>query len=315
MVVSILIQGALLIIFLAILSFSSDLTVRNAEKIARITRLGEMMFGFLLLAVATSLPEAVVTFSAVSEDAIGISIGNLLGSNIVNLSLILGLIALFKPVVIVKKSLKNISTILFLTSAIPVLLLNVSFPSRLVGFFLIITFFYFSYYLTKRRVSFLKKEFIWKASFTRFLLLFCFGLGLVIISSRIVVVLASNLATQLEIPESFIGATLIALGTSLPELSLSFSALRRKKISLLVGNLIGSNFANLSLLLGLLLLLTGFSITSFGVFSTLVINLLILNIVLWIFFGREKLERFEGLALILLYVFFLASMLGIGITI
>jgi len=167
----------------------------------------------------------------------------------------------------------------------------------------------------KRKISFLKKQFVWKASLMKFLLLLCLGLGLVIISSRISVVLASNIARELEIPESFIGATLIAIGTSLPELSLSLSALKRRKISLLLGNLIGSNLANLTLILGSVLLVTGFSITNFAIFSTLVVNMLILNIVLWIFFGRERLERFEGISLILIYIFFLASLLGIEIAI
>ena len=315
MVLSILIQAILLLIFLAILSFSSDLTIKNAEKIARITKLGEMVLGFLLLSIATSLPEMAISFSAVSEDTIGIAIGNLFGSNMVNLSLILGLIALLRPVTVPRGSLRNISLILFLTSAIPVLLLNVSFPSRITGFLLILVFFYFCYYSMKRKISFLKKQFVWKASLMKFLLLLCLGLGLVIISSRISVVLASNIARELEIPESFIGATLIAIGTSLPELSLSLSALKRRKISLLLGNLIGSNLANLTLILGSVLLVTGFSITNFAIFSTLVVNMLILNIVLWIFFGRERLERFEGFSLILIYIFFLASLLGIEIAI
>lgn len=315
MVIDLLTEFTILLFSIVILGISSNFVIKNTEKISRITRLGEMTLGFILLSLVSSIPEISVVYSSILEKTHEISVGNIFGGSIQRITLILGILALAKPILISKGNLRSISVILFLTSAIPFLFMFEFIPSRIIGIFLISIFFYFGYYSIKKRIVLTNKGFVWKTNLIKLLVFVCFGLALVIISARVSVILSSDIAKKLGISESLIGATILTFGTTLPEFSLSISCLKRKRFSLLLGNLIGSNLTVLTLVLGAHFAITSSLISDISIFSTLFINLLIANIVLWIFFEREKLERFEGIFLILLYILFLTSLLGIGIII
>ncbi len=315
MPINILIEIFILLASIIALGISSNLVIKNTEKIAKITKIGEMVLGFILLSVVASIPEMSVAYSSISEGAYEVSLGNIMGGSVQRITLILGLFVLIKSILVPKHDLRNISVILFLTSAIPFFLMPGLVPSRIIGIFLIFIFFYFCYYSAKRKIVLTNRGIVWKADLIKLLVLVCIGLGVVIISSRIAVILSADIARRVGVSESLIGATILAFGTTLPEFSLSVSCLKRKKFSLLLGILIGSNLTVLTLVLGFYLTISSLSISEVPVFSTLFINLLMANIALWIFFERGKLERPEGISLILLYAFFLTSLLGIEIII
>jgi cation:H+ antiporter len=139
------------------------------------------------------------------------------------------------------------------------------------------------------------------------LFLFTAGIILTMISSKFVVDSASNIASMFGIAGSIIGATIIAVGTSLPELSTSLNAVRENHLRLGLGNTIGSCLTNLTLVLGFILLVSPYSI-NMDVYSTLLVFVLISTILLWIFlggYGRKKLERIEGVILLIVFVIFL----------
>jgi cation:H+ antiporter len=114
------------------------------------------------------------------------------------------------------------------------------------------------------------------------------------------------------IAQSLIGASIIAIGTSLPELAVTLSAARQKKYTLIIGNAIGSAMTNVGLILGLILVLTPFVIDA-TVFSNLVTFLILTNIMLWYFISNEKIERIEGIAFVIFYQIFLIISFIVGI--
>jgi len=132
-----LIQSLILFISLVILSKSSHIVSESSVKIAKITRLGELTIGFIVLSLASSAPEIAVAFSAITSGNVGITLGNIFGSNIADILLIPGIMAFLGTIKIYKKSMRELSTILFITSTIPISLLTFIFYSRIVGLMLI----------------------------------------------------------------------------------------------------------------------------------------------------------------------------------
>ena len=127
----------------------------------------------------------------------------------------------------------------------------------------------------------------------------------VIIASRLVVSSGINIASLLGVPPILIGAKVVALGTSLPELSLDLTAVRRGHVQLAIGDIIGSNLTNLTLVLGLVLLTSPFSV-DMSVFTEILPFLLITTIIFWRFLARGGVSRVGGLALIMTYILFQA---------
>jgi cation:H+ antiporter len=308
------------IISTVILAQSSYIVVKSSVRIARITRLGELVVGFLFLSFVTSLPELIVSMNAIITEDVGISVGNALGSNVTNIGLIIGLVALMRPVKITEATLNRLSIILSLSSLILFFLLSMTTLSRVVGLALLFAFLIFSLYSVRERIIFgriskekslqLFKKIKLTIGFYKSLFLLLLSLAVVIVSSRFVVDSASNIASMLGIAKSIIGATIIALGTSLPELSTTLAAVKEGHLKLGLGNTIGSCLTNLTLVLGLVLLASPFSV-DMEVFTTLVMFTFVSTVLLWVFLGslgRRKLEKTEGMVLLIFYVIFLVLM-------
>jgi len=120
-------------ISIVILSKASHIVIKNSVKLARITKLGELVIGFILLSVATSMPELAVSFSAIVSDNVGISIGNLLGSNVANLGLVLAIPAMMAPIAVKRGTFRKLPSLLFFSSIIPLFFLTMHEMSRIVG--------------------------------------------------------------------------------------------------------------------------------------------------------------------------------------
>lgn len=313
----------ILFLSLAFLVKFSHLVIDSSVKIARITRLGELVIGFIFLSIATNVPEMGVAFSAITTGDIGITIGNILGSNVANIALVIGIISLLTTIKITKGVLKDIPTILFLSSVIPLSLISFLTPSRLIGLILVFTFVGFCYYSVKKKIT--PKKIIPKEHLTFFQQLMlpfrfyktigviCLGLLGVLISARFVVYSSSNIAKILGIVESVIGATIISIGTTLPELSIAISATKKGHVNLALGDVIGSCLTKITLVLGLVLIFSQF-VVNISVFSTLVMFVLLSNILIWFFLERGILGRKEGILLLILYFVFLISVFGVQIT-
>jgi cation:H+ antiporter len=244
---------------LLFLVLGGEALVAGATRLARRLGMSTLMIGLTVVAFGTSLPELFVSLTASLLDHPGIMIGNIIGSNIANVGLILGISALIRPL---RLPLRDVWVELMLVLAGSVVLLlctAVGYLPRSVGILFIValvSYTYFSYSgNTTRRPRVARVEEPGKEhappSFVPSLLLVAAGLILLASGADIFIDGAVSVARYFGVSELVIGLTLAAVGTSLPELASSLSALRRNEAGLLIGNVIGSNMFNLFMVLGL----------------------------------------------------------------
>ena len=304
-----------LVIFVAILAKASATVVENAEKLAVFFGISTLAVGMLLVAVSTSLPELAVSVASSSAKQGAIAAGNVFGSNIANILVILGIGAAMYGFRVGKESLKDLALVLLLTTLISVYIVyhTVLVGGGALGFaegaLLLLIFAWYAWRMvTRKKVADARGGAkIGKKEGLRAFLFFVAGVIVVIISSNFVVESAVKLADMAGLAKSFIGATLIALGTSLPELSIDLQAIRRKQFGLALGDAIGSNMANVTLVLGAAAAISPI-VVSLSVFSA---ALLFAVVATMVFFYHAvvsgKFGRREGIAMLALYVVFLAA--------
>jgi cation:H+ antiporter len=311
----------ILIAALAALSKASDLTITHSINVASVTGLGKTTVGFILVAFSTSLPELFVAiFSVLNPENVGVSIGNVLGSNIVNICLILGVCFLLislrypeKSRVLPKMAKEELGSLyfgLFVASIVPLALIYIGYASRFIGVILLVIFIYYMLQLSKAQTptetSLSGTE---KNKLRRYVTITILGAVGVVICAYFIVESASFLAASAGIPPVVIGATVVAFGTSVPELSTSIGAVKKGHLELALGNIIGSCFMNITLILGITLVTSPLSIVM-SAFSNVAIFSLITNLLLWYFLSNERVGRREGMVLLFLYAVFLATSLG-----
>ncbi len=319
-----------------VLNWASNLAINNAVKLATITRIGKTAVGFSLIAFSTSLPELTVAFIAALSGGAALSVGNVLGSNIFNISVIIGLAAVLlyllshrkknKAVVsnttatvipaFAKSELSSIHFGLFISSVIPMILIYINTATWIVGLILIAIFIGYMYKISKVRMPQENGEATpeEKSRLKRYLLFTILGALGVVVSAYFLVESAVGIATSIGISQQIIGATIIAFGTSLPELTLDLKAFLRGHSGLAFGDIIGSSFVNITLILGVTLFvpaLVGTPISmNMSIFQNLVIFSIITNLFFWYFLSRDKISWKEGVVFLSIYALFLATTLG-----
>lgn len=325
----IIVNLTILIFFLVVMDFGSRMIIHGSMKISEMTGIGKATIGFLLLAFSTSLPELSVGVIAPLTGEAAISVGNVLGTNVVNVCLIIGVavlvVSLRRPRVantvpsFAKQELGSLHFGLFMASVIPLSLIYVAGAMWLVGLILVVIFVAYSYQMLKISIprgeienrNALKS----KEELTTQAILTMVGIFVVIISSYFMVQSSVAIAELTGVPKSIIGATIIAFGTSLPEFSLTVRAFLKNQAALGLGIIIGSGFVNITLILGvtfLIPMLIGSPLTMpMFTFQGLIIFTLISNLFLWYFLSMEKLSWKEGAILLFIYLLFLANTLGL----
>ncbi len=299
-----------LIISIIVLAKASDWTIDGATTIARHLKLSDLVVGFLLLSFATSLPELSVAISSGLSDAGGISLGDILGSNIVNISLVIGLVAIFAGEILIKKEdIKQLSRVVLVSIVIiPFILLN-SYLGIVQGIILIVLFLVFLFYTLKEEISLeYKGEQPSRKKTIKGLRNFIIGIFLIIVSASFAVENSIIIIEHFSLSQSFIGATVIAIGTSLPELFVSIRAIRKKYFNLALGNALGSCIINLTLILGLLSILSPITLEK-SVLTVIGTFAIISAVVMYYFLKtKNKLTKFEGMVLVLIYVIYLITL-------
>ena len=311
----------ILLAALAALGKASDLTIKHSINVASVTGLGKTTVGFILVAFSTSLPELFVAiFAVLNVENVGVSIGNVLGSNIVNVCLILGVCFLLislkypeKSRVLPKMAKEELGSLyfgLFIASIVPLALIYIGYASQFVGVILLVIFIYYLFQLSKARTPTEKSlSGTEKNKLRRYVTLTILGAVGIIICAYFIVESASFLAASAGIPPVVIGATVVAFGTSVPELSTSVEAVKKGHLELALGNIIGSCFMNITLILGITLVASSLTI-NMSAFSNVAIFSLITNLLLWYFLSNERVGRREGMVMLFLYAVFLATSLG-----
>jgi cation:H+ antiporter len=265
---------------LALLYFGGECLVRGAAALALRIGVSQLAIGLTVVAFGTSVPELVVSVDAVLSGANDISVGNVIGSNIANMALILGIAALIRPVTVEAKVLRIDAPILIIVSLALVAVLANGETSRVEGLLLLaglVAYTLFTFWESRRESKSVQTEFSMavhvsgsnKRNILVSLLLVIIGLLLLVGGGHILVVAAVKLATMLEVSQAVIGLTVVAVGTSLPELATSIVASMRGQGDIAVGNVIGSNIFNI---LGILAV-------------TAVIHPLVLGAITWIDLG------------------------------
>jgi len=243
---------------LAILIWGADKFVESSSVLAKKFGVNELTIGLTVVALGTSAPEIFVGISSVLNQSESIAMGTVVGSNISNIALIFGVSCIgisFKP-----KSTPFIQFLPFLISALALgLCLQDLKISPIESVLLLIVFLYFLYVIFKYKslesLSDLDNESSQSNSIVSIFLIT--GLLALIFGSRYAVIYAENIAILLNISELVIGLTIIAIGTSLPELAATISALLKKKTDMVVGNVIGSNILNITLVVPIIGLFSG----------------------------------------------------------
>lgn len=306
------IQILLLIVGFVLLIKGADIFVDGASSTAQNFKVSKMLIGLTIVAFGTSAPELAVSFKALSVGSADMVLGNVIGSNITNALLILGVSVLIRGIAVRQNTIKKELPLHMLISAILVVLfldsqINGIGPntiSRSDAITILLVFSVFLYYLisiSRNKID--EDEEKGKYGMVKSLIFVALGLAGIIIGSDLVVDSATHIAESLNVPERVISLTIIAFGTSLPELVTSIISSIKKEQDILVGNIIGSNIFNICIVLGLPVALYG-SITpsSFQILD--LITLIGMSILLYVLpkTNNYRIRRRHGLLLILIYI-------------
>lgn len=291
----------------------ADWFVEGSSGVADKFGIPQLVIGLTIVAMGTSAPEAAVSITAALKENAGITVGNVVGSNILNIFIILGIASIITPIAVAKTTIRYEIPIML---AATLLLLGFGYIggtlNLLEGILLWICFAgYLGYMFVMCRKGQMQVEEVEKVDSPIWKLLVQGAIGLVLVvwGSSVTVNAATNIATMFEIDDRFIGLTIVALGTSLPELFTSVVAARKGKADIAIGNIVGSNIFNILFVVGTSALITPVAFESKFVIDCIVA--ILAGIVLWLcVFRKRKLTRTGGIfilacyAIYFLYLFF-----------
>lgn len=301
---------ALIIGFLVLVK-GADVFVDGSCSIAKKLRIPDIIVGLTIVAMGTSMPELAVSVSAAIDGSSDIAVGNVVGSNILNILIVLGLSAVIKPVMVDKSVFKRDFPVLLLTAVLlPLLTLTGNYYiGRIAGALLIGFFIFYILLAIKDALKFRKsaeaqtddKENAYAVMpWWKSILFTVGGAVVIIIGGKLSVYGATEIAHQLKISEAIIGLTIVALGTSLPELVTSAVAAKKGNSDMALGNVVGSNIFNVLFILGTTSIILPFNVTFDGLIDQLI--LLGVSVMLWLVsLAGKKLSRLNGVVFLLLY--------------
>ena len=301
----------LIVLGVAVVLFGADRLTVGAVAIARRLHISQIVIGLTIVAMGTSMPEFCVSLVSALKDTPDIAVGNVIGSNIFNTLFIVGIATTVSPITILKPTVRrDIPFALFASVLLLLLCLNGNLSRTDAGMLLIVFILFMALTLHEAKsdeheaqthttppMSFLKSSF--------YLLL---GLAALIFGSNIFVDAATQVAAGLGISDAVIGLTIVAGGTSLPELATSVVAARKGNSGIAIGNVLGSNVFNILGILGVTGLIAPMEIK--GITSSDFAVLILSMFLLWLFsYTKHKLNRFEGLPLAGIFLAYITYLL------
>ena len=303
----------LLILGFILLIKGADIFIDGASSTAANLRIPKIIIGISIIAFGTSAPELAISIKAMINNNADIIFGNLIGSNIINTTLILGIAALICPIKIKDSTIKNDLPFCLLISTVLIILLldnninNITHNSitRSDAFIILCFFGVFIYYLVKLVMNGdIKERAKAKYKLNKSLLFVGLGLAGIIFGSNLVVDNAVLIAKEMGVSDRIISLTIIAIGTSLPELVTVIVSSVKGEHDLLLGNIIGSNIFNICVVLGVPIAIFG-NLMSVSFHLIDIIGLFTSTFVLLIFaFTHRKISRLEGFALLSLFIIY-----------
>ncbi|HJX72118.1 MAG TPA: calcium/sodium antiporter [Bacteroidales bacterium] len=303
----------LLVIGFALVVKGADFLVDGASSLAKRHHVSELTIGLTVVAFGTSAPELVVNIVAAIKGYDNVSMGNIIGSNIFNLLFILGVSGLIYPVIVQSKTVWKEIPFSLLAGILLIMLANdtIVFNSsenvikRYDGIILLLFFCLFLYYaysnMKDEQPGF--SDQIKVFGLFKTILFIIMGFAFLIIGGRMVVINAVDLAKALKISEKVIGLTVVATGTSLPELATSAVAAYKKRSDLAIGNVVGSNIFNILLILGVTSLISPIHYSlSFNIDISIYVIATLFTFIAMFTGGKGKLDRWEAGIMLFLYI-------------
>ena len=296
----------LFIIGSVLIFYGSSLLIDNSTLIARSLNISPIVIGLTVIAFGTSLPELVVSVIAILRGEGAIVLGNIVGSNIANILLVLGVIVTIKPLDINFSSLKQGSIYLLIATSCLMIMIWSQELSFIPGFILLILF---GIYMISQFRSNKKNDYdsdISEIDF-KFLYILYIILGSIILGygSHLFINSSIQIASFFNVPKIVISVSLVAFGTSVPELVTSIVAVRKGEPNFVIGNILGSNIINIFLVLGSSLIISDIYVTILGIFYPSIFMLLSALILILLLLLSSKLNRIHGLFLFILYLIFI----------
>ena len=306
-----------LVIGFVFLVKGADIFVEGSSSIAKKFKVPSIIIGLTIVAMGTSLPEAAVSVTASIANKNALAVSNVIGSNIFNLMMVIGVCAIMTPVAVNKATLKR-DFPFSVICAILLLVLGLIGPMSLGHADGVIFLILFAGFIGLMICSALKasKEGnadaseeieaaeeikimpVWKS-----LLFIVIGAVGIVIGGDVVVDSASNIAAKFGMSQTLIGLTIVAVGTSLPELVTSIVAARKNEVDMALGNAIGSNVFNILFVLGVAGAISPMAFLTENVID--IVILLVFSLIVWLFaWTKKEIKRGEGLIMVLLYVLY-----------
>jgi cation:H+ antiporter len=306
----------LFILGLLVLVAGAELLVRGSSRLAAAFGVSPLVIGLTIVALGTASPEIAVSLRAAMTGQGDITIGNVIGSNIFNILVVLGISAIVVPIVIAEQLIRLDVPIMIGISLLTYFLVldgTLSFMNSMVLFIGVIAYTVFSLHQSRKESEEVQREyeqeFAQKEPFTllnilRYMFFVAAGLGLLVLGARWLVDSASSIAEALGVSQLIIGLTIVAIGTSLPEVATSLVAALKGESDIAVGNAVGSNIFNLLGVLGVAGLVApeGIHITEQVLRFDFLVMIFVALISLPIFYVDNMISRFEGFVLFSYYM-------------
>ncbi|MFA9457040.1 calcium/sodium antiporter [Halalkalibacter sp. AB-rgal2] len=306
----------LLILGFLLLIKGADWFVEGSASIAHSLNISPLIIGLTIVAFGTGAPEATVSIIAALEGNSDVTVGNIVGSNLLNLSLVVGLTAFIFPLKVESVTIRKEIPFAFLSAVVLLVLLLDStnqntyyLISRSDGVILLLFFTIFMYYVfeaakNSRNDSVESRNYEPAHSLKKSVLFSIFGLTAIVLGGYFVVETSTTIAYQFGMSETLVGLTIVAIGSSLPELVTSITAAMKKHSEMALGNVVGSSIFNVFFVLGLASLITPLTVSSKLIIDLII--LLVLTVMLFIFSRTSyTVAKAEGFILTLAYVAYL----------
>lgn len=312
---------------LVLLKKGADWLVEGSSSLARRLGIPAIIVGLTIVAFGTSLPEFVVSLISALKGSSDLAIGNIIGSNIANIALILGISSLIMPILI-KENTLIYETPFVLVSALLLLILSNdknlfgadSFTlGRFDGAVFLLIFIFFIFYIynsTKKASKPVKKEF--ESEFKKSsrlgtnIIYIIIGLACLFAGGKMLVSGAVSIAYSLGVSEKFIGLTIVAVGTSLPELFTTVVALTKKENDIALGNIIGSNIFNILFILGIVGIIKPVSVNPVMVYFDMIVMVILSSLLILFATTGRKINRPEGAFFLLSYIGYIIYLFILG---
>ena len=290
-----------IVLGIALLYGGGELLVRFASSLALRFRLSPLVIGLTVVAFGTSAPELAASLTATLNGAEAIAVGNVVGSNIANVGLILGLAALLLPITIQTSVFRREIPVMLGASLVPLFLFADGQLGRLEGAVLFALLLAYLVWLLRSPNEDEAPDDLNLYPLWLTVAGIVGGLVLLVLGAQVLVDGATSLALAFGVPERIVGLTLVAVGTSLPELASSLVAVLKRETDMVLGNIIGSNIFNVLCILGITSLITPLALPFAALRLDLLIMVAFAVLTVVFLFTQRRLERWEGGVLVLAY--------------